>query len=222
MRLLFTTLSLFVLVGASAAAQFASASSSSPPSASPALRIALGAEGEGEEETSFESDESGACESAAEEVEEWEVSEADEETELEEEAGEECVEEVETSGKAFVTGAPACLVRRAESKIATLPATDQVRLTTRYRTYSPAQVSLGLKLKDRKGSLTIVHTTKHLGAGGVLRLTTKLGAAAMSRALKANEFDVSLHAAGTPASCAHELEQRLHTVKHGAGGARPA
>jgi hypothetical protein len=220
MRRLFTMLSLFVLVGAFAEAQFASASSSSPLSVSPALRVALDAEGE--EETSFESDESGSCESAAEEVEEWETSEADEETELEEEAGEECVEEVETSGKAFVTGAPACLVRRAESKIATLPATDQVRLTTRYRTYSPAQVSIGLKLKDRKGSLTIAHTTKHFGAGGVLRLTTKLGAAAMARALKANEFDVSLHAAGTPASCAHELEQRLHTVKRSAGRARPA
>jgi hypothetical protein len=217
MRRLFTMLSLFALVGVSVAAQCASASSFSPLSSSLAPRLAFDAEAE--EETSLESDESGSCESATEEAEEWEASEADEE--LEEEA-DECVEEVETTGKGFVTGAPTCLVCRAESKIATLPASRQVRLTTRYRTYSPVEVSVGLKLKDHRGSLTLAHATKHFAADGVLRLTTKLGGAAMARALKATEFDVSLHAEGTPASCAHELEQRLHTVKHGTGSSRSA
>ena len=71
-----------------------------------------------------------------------------------------------------MTAPAACQVRQAESTITTLPASDQVRLTVRYQTYSPTPVTVGLKLKDQKGAVAIEHATKHLGGKGVLRLTT--------------------------------------------------
>ena len=62
-----------------------------------------------------------------------------------------------------MTAPPACQVRRAESSITTLPESDRVLLTVRYLTYSPSTVTVGLKLKDHKGTVSIEHTTRHLG-----------------------------------------------------------
>ena len=87
---------------------------------------------------------------------------------------------------------------RAESTITALPATDQVRLTVRYRTWAPTPVTVTLKLRDHKGAVGIEHTTKHLGGRGVLHITTKLGSAVMERALDASEFDVALRAPEKP------------------------
>ena len=97
-----------------------------------------------------------------------------------------------------VTAPEACRVREAESSITTLPSSDRIELTVRYLTYKPSSVSLGLKLKDGKGSLKIEDTTKHLGKKGVLHLTTKVSDAVMDRAVKAKEFSVSLRAPEDP------------------------
>jgi hypothetical protein len=213
---------LLVLLGALAASQAATAASPSRPTptfAHPTPRDAV-AEPEDEIEIEAEADEFEfeECEATAEEFE------FGEDEELEEESEEACGGGEETAkatprGAPFVTAPVACQVRQAESTITTLPGSDQVRLSVRYETYAPTQVTVGLKLKDHKGAVAIEHTTKHLGPKGVLHLTTKLGSAVMERALAASEFDVSLRAPETPGFCGSDLEQRLHSVKHTGGKA---
>jgi hypothetical protein len=164
-------------------------------------------EEEGEE---FETEECEAAFEAEELFGELEEEEEAEEEELEwEEEG--CEETAAKQGT--VTAPPVCLVRRAESTITTLPGSDRVDLTVHYVTWSPAAVSVLLKLKDGKGSLGLEHATKHFGLGGTLHLSTRLGDAVMERAAKAKEFDVSLRAAKTPGFCGNLLEQQLKTSK---------
>jgi hypothetical protein len=167
-------------------------------------------EEEGEE---FETEE---CEAGFEEEELFGEIEEEEEFEEEEfEFEEEGCEEATSKGGAngTVTAPPACLVRRAESTITTLPSAGRVDLTVHYATWSPAAVSIGLALKDGKGRLGLEHATKHFGLGGTLHLSTKLGDGVMDRAARAREFDISLRAAKTPAYCANVLEQQLKTSK---------
>jgi hypothetical protein len=212
---------LLILLGAPVAAQAAGASSSpgSPtvPRLAPRDAAAEPEEEESEAEGNFEAEECEGDEFEFGESEELE----EEEFELEaEECGKE--EGTKAGGESVVTAPAACLVRRAESTITTLPGSDLIRLTVRYKTYAPTAVSVELKLKDHKGSLTLEHATQHLGAAGVLHLSTKVDDAVMERAEKAHEFDVSLRAAETPGYCGNLLEQRLHATggKHRAGASR--
>jgi hypothetical protein len=204
---------LLVLLGALAVSQSAIAASPSRPTstfAHPTLRADAEPEEELEGEGEFEFEE---CEAVAEE---FEVEEGEEE-EFEASCGDGAEASKTSKGGAFapfVTAPAACQVRQAESTITTLPGSDQVRLEVRYRTYAPTQVTVGLKLKDHKGSVAIEHATEHLGGTGVLHITTKLGTAVMERAMAASEFDVSLRAPETPGYCTGALEQRLHSVKH--------
>jgi hypothetical protein len=200
---------ILVLLGVLAISQAAPAATPAAAPASPQPSLHEAEEAEGEEELEVEECEAG--------------SEFESEEELEEEGfevEEECDEEEGENGKnGFVTAPAACRVRRAESSITTLPGSDKVLLTLRYLTYSPTTVTLGLKLKDHKGTVTIEHTTRHMGAKGVLHLTAKLDDAVMERAAKAQEFDVSLRAPGTPGYCGELLEQDLRS-KHPVGKAR--
>jgi hypothetical protein len=211
---------LVALFGAMAVSQVATAASparSGSTFAHPTFRDDA-AEPEDEfeaEEGEFEFED---CESAAEELE-FEFDDEGEEFEEEEELEADCggdtsPRKAAPKGAPFVTAPAACQVRQAESTITALPSSNQVRLDIRYRTYSPTQVTVGLKLKDHKGSIPIERATAHMGGQGVLHLTTKLGAAVMERALTASEFDVALRAPETPSFCADTLEQRLHSVKH--------
>jgi Skp family chaperone for outer membrane proteins len=153
------------------------------------------------------------------EEEEFEGEEAEDEEEFEVEV-EECEEEAQRNKKAGAVTAPEeCRVQQAESSITTLPSSDRVELTVRYQTYKPSTVSLGLKLKDGKGSLKIEDTPRHLGKKGVLHLTTKVSDAVMDRAATAREFTVSLRAPKTPGYCGNMLEQQLQ-AKHPVGNAR--
>lgn len=204
-----------LLIGAPAASRAASATATVPAAPNSPGRHHLTFADDEEEGEEFEEEEFELCEAAGEEFEfeEGEEEEFEEgEFELEEECGEEAGKKGENA--TFVTAPVACQVRRAESTIAVLPAADQVRLTVRYLTYAPTRVTIGLKLKDRKGSVGIEHTSKHLGSHGVLQIITKLGSAVMERALQATEFDVSLRVPETPGYCAEALEQQLHSVKH--------
>jgi hypothetical protein len=178
---------------------------------------------EAEEEDEFEEFEIEDCEAELEEEEfdAAEIKEFEEEGfEFEDEGcGEEAARKKQGAGGGAVSAPAACLVRHAESKITTLPGSDQVELTVHYETYAPAAVSIGLKLKDHKGTLGIEHAIKHLGLGGTVHLTTKLSDAVMDRAADASEFDISLRAGNTPGFCGNLLEQRLRT-SHPAGRAR--
>jgi hypothetical protein len=217
MKRSFPLLMLLVLLGALGLSQVAGAA---PPSRGIAAFAQLTPRDDAAEpEEEIEAEEDGLefeeCESAAEEFEFEEGEEEFEEGESEASCGgEEKAGKAAPKGAPFVTAPLACQVRQAESTITTLPGSDQVRLTVRYRTYAPTQVTVGLKLKDHKGSVAIEHTTKHMGGKGALHITTKLGTAMMERALAASEFDVSLRAPETPGFCASALGQRLHSVKH--------
>ena len=214
---------ILVLIGALAASQAASAATTAPaaPTSTALPHLAFGGDAAEEEELEAEEEEFEfeECEASAEEFEFEEEEFEEEEFELE---AEECGEEEVKKGKnsTFVTAPAACQVRRAESTITTLPGSDQVRLTVRYLTYAPTRVTVGLKLKDHRGSVGIEHTSKHMGAQGVLHITTRLGSAVMERALRATEFDVSLRAPETPRFCTDALEQQLHSVKY-TGAATP-
>ncbi|MGH2940536.1 MAG: hypothetical protein ACRDPE_20710 [Solirubrobacterales bacterium] len=196
----------------------AAASPARPTStfAHPTLRDDAEAEEEFEAEEVLSEFDFEDCESADDELEvEFEEDEEfEEEGELEAGCGDGGPAKAAKKGAPLVTAPAACQVRQAESTITTLPASDQVRLTVRYQTYSPTSVTVGLKLKDHKGAVAIEHATKHMGGKGVLHLTTKLGSAVMDRAAAASEFDVSLRAPETPGYCADALEQRLLSVKH--------
>ena len=70
-------------------------------------------------------------------------------------------------GAPFVTARTACQVRQAESTITASPPANQVRLTVRYQTYSHRRpVTVGLKLRDRKGAVALEHATRHLERQG--------------------------------------------------------
>ena len=210
-------LMLLVLLGAMAVSQVATAASPSRPTSTFPHPTARGVVAEPEEEFEAEEDEFEfeECESGGEEFEFEEGEEGFEEEEFEISCGDDKAPGTATpQGAPFVSAPAACQVRQAESTITTLPGSDQVRLTVRYRTYSPTQVTVGLKLRDKKGSVAIEHATKHMSDKGVLHITTKLGMAVMERALAASEFDVALRAPETPGFCARALEQRLHSVKH--------
>jgi hypothetical protein len=213
-------LALLALLGTFVVSQVtaAAASPARPTStfAHPTLRDAA-AEPEEEfeaEELEFEFEDCGPGEEFEFEFEDEAEEEEFEEEELEEGCGDGGAGKASKKGAPFVTAPAACQVRQAESTITTLPASNEVRLTVRYQTYSPTPVTVGLKLKDNKGAVAIEHATRHMSGKGVLHLTTKLGSAVMDRAAAASEFDVSLRAPETPGYCAAALEQRLLSVKH--------
>jgi hypothetical protein len=205
---------ILVLLGSLAVSQ-AVAAAATPSAATPLLSRAFvdpeEAEDEFEEEDEeFETEECEAFLGAEALFEEFEEEDEEEEFELEEE---DCGEGADKSANGTVSAPSACLVRHAESKITTLPGSDRVELTVHYATWSPAAVSVGLSLKDGRGTLNLEHVTKHLGLGGTLHLSTRLGDAVMERAAKAKEFDISLRAAKTPSFCGDLLEQHLRTSK---------
>jgi hypothetical protein len=219
MRRFSPLLLILVLLGSLAVAQVATAATTLPQAPTAALLLpsaAAEAEEEAFEEEELEIGEEfeiGECEAATGEVEFGEMEEVEEEA-FEEEI-EECEAEAEKGkgreGEAFVTAPAECLVQRAESTVTTLPGTDRLLLTVRYKNYSSAPVAIGLKLKDHKGSLGLEHTMKHFGNAGVLHLTARLGKAEMERATNAMEFDVALRAADTPGYCGTLLEQHLRS-----------
>jgi hypothetical protein len=225
-------LMILVLLGALGVSQVAAAAAAqstatTSPSFSPSPSVLLapapeaeeedeGEEAEGDvEEVEFEVEEEVLLEECESATDEFEFEDAAEEKEFEEEVAEcekEAKKKAKTNGASFVSAPEECVVEHAESTIQTLPASDQVRLTVHYKNYSTGAVAIGLKLKDHKGSLALEHTTKHLGHGGTLHLTTKLGETEMERAEDAREFDVALRAPGSPGYCGEMLEQHLKTA----------
>lgn len=165
-----------------------------------------------DEEVDFEFEEEILLEECEASADEFEFEDAAEEEEFEEEVAE-CEREAK-KGKStsFVSAPEECVVEHAESTIETVPAANRIRLTVHYENASSGAVAIGLKLKDRKGSLALEHTTRHLGHDGTLRLTTKLSEGEMERAEDAREFDVALRAPGTPAYCGEMLEQHVMTA----------
>ena len=116
-------------------------------------------EGEGEEEGDG-GEEEGECESAQEEVEEGELTQA--------EADEVCDEEAE-AGRNKKSGSAAsedCVLRSAQGEATTSGQGEKLKLTISYTAYEPVAAMLKI------GHLDTVH--RHLGRSGVLRLVESL------------------------------------------------
>lgn len=150
----------------------------------------------GEEEPEDEADEEGAFECTIED---------EEDVQLCAEIAQEEREEAE---------AERCVIEDASARVAANPGNNTVRVTIRYKAYSPAAVAIDAKLRGAKGRL-------HLGAGrarfrraGTFHDSFALGEKRMEKALAAREFAIDVQAVNTPRSC------RFHLTAHRGGGKR--
>ena len=121
---------------------------------------------------------------------EWEEGEEDEEEgdEWEEfEAGEEPPVE--------------CLLRSASAKAVVPAGEDKLRLTIRYTTFEPTEVTIDYKLRGGKGSLHLPQVRQRLGEQGPVRVTEPLGEAQAERARAAHDFAIQFRIADAPREC---------------------
>lgn len=151
-----------------------------------------------------------AASDAGEEFEELEDEEGEEE-EFEDE------EEEEELGAGALLLPPECLLHTAEAHVDASTAHDVVRLTIRYTSYTPTNVSIDYWLKGGKGSLQLGETKRHFGRQGVFREETRLSERAMEKVLAARAFIVQLSIPAAPSYCQKQATQRL-TAKRAAGG----
>lgn len=149
------------------------------------------------------------------EDEEFEAEEESEGEEDEEEFEDEEEDEPGTTGPLFLP--PECLLHTAESHVAASASRGVVRLTIRYTTYVPTQVSVDYWLKGNKGALHLGETKRHFARQGVFREDAHLSDRAMSKVLAARAFIVEVGIPAAPSFCERDSTQHL-TTKHLAGG----
>lgn len=176
----------------------ASAHALSLPAAPPATSLILEAESEPEE-----------AEGEADEGEEAESSEADAEDEgCGAEGDELCEEEGEDEE------GDECLLEDASAALTVVPGADLVRLTVHYEAFEPTAVVIHSQLHGGKGGLHLGSDRARFHHRGTYRDSFQLGPKQMPKALAAREFEVDLHATGTPAGCALHLASRApHRAK---------
>lgn len=139
----------------------------------------------GDESDEEEADEADLCESEDEEVEE-----RCEEELLETEEAEECV--LEDAGASFTAA----------------PGAGEVRLRVHYRAFEPTEVAVDARLRGSKGSLHLGGDRARFHRAGVYRFSFELGTKQLAKAVAAKEFEVDLHAVGTPDDCTLSLATR--------------
>lgn len=151
--------------------------------------------------------------------EEAEENENEGETEGEEAEGEEsevCVadpEEGESCEEAEETVEDEeCVIEDATATVAANPGNDTVRLTIRYRAFSPTAVAIDARLRGNKGGLHLGADRARFHRAGVFHDSFGLSKKEMVRALAAREFAIELHAVNTPPNC------RMHLTAHRGGG----
>jgi hypothetical protein len=147
--------------------------------------------------------------------------EAEDEEESEDEEGEEEESEDEEEGEGSGTVGPLllppeCLLHTAAAQVAASSTHGVVRLTIRYTSYAPTNVSVNYWLRGAKGSLQLGETKRHFGRRGVFREEAHLSDHAMSKVLAARAFIVQLDIGAAPSYCAKYSTQRL-TAKRVAG-----
>lgn len=148
-----------------------------------------------------------------EEFEFGEESEAEEDEEEFEDDEED--EELGTTGPLLLP--PECLLHTAAAQVAATTSQGNVRLTIRYTSYVPTDVSVDYWLKGSKGALHLGETKRHFGRQGVFRENEHLSDRSMTKVLAARTFVVQLEIPDAPSFCQKYSTQRL-TVKHVAGG----
>lgn len=143
--------------------------------------------------------------------------EAEEESEGEEDEESEDEEEDEPGTAGPLLLPPECLLHTAEAHVAASAPQGVVRLTIRYTTYVPTQISVDYWLKGGKGALHLGETKRHFARQGVFREDAHLSDRAMSKVLAARAFIVEVGIPAAPSLCERYSTQRL-TTKHVASG----
>ncbi|MGN6588385.1 MAG: hypothetical protein ACTHKT_13105 [Solirubrobacterales bacterium] len=152
-------------------------------------------------------DEEGEDESEAEEGDEAEEANACESED--EEAEERCEEE-----QAETEEAEECVLEDGDASFVIAPDSGEVRLTVHYKAFAPTPVTVDASLHGGKGKLHLGSDHTRFHHSGVFHDTFALGAKQMAKALAAREFEVDLHATGTPADCGLSLATRArHRAK---------
>lgn len=170
---------------------------------------ALGPEGvlptinlpESRDEPFEELEEAGECEIREQEAEENEV-----------DPEEEC-EEFEEEGEGGSQPPPECFLRTASARIFTHSTRDQVSLVIGYTSFSPANVTVGYRLKGGKGGLNLGKTTHHFSKQGVFRVTSKLNDSQMEKVKAAKDFDVRILIPSAPGYCHSYYTRHLSTKR---------
>ncbi|MGN6257621.1 MAG: hypothetical protein ACTHN3_07715 [Solirubrobacterales bacterium] len=138
-----------------------------------------------------------------EEAEESEGDEESEDCEAEEEGDEEpCEEELEAEED------EECVVEDAHASVVVAPGNRKVLLTVHYRAFEPAMVSVDTSLRGAKGGLHLGDERARFQRSGTFHDSFSLGSRQIGKARAAREFEVNLHAVGTPADCAIQLATR--------------
>jgi len=119
-----------------------------------------------------------------------------------------CEEELEAEGD------EACVIEDASSSVVVAPGSGKVLLTVRYHSFESAMVTIDARLRGGKGGLHLGSERAQFRRAGAFRDSFSLGSKQLGKALAAREFDVDLHAVGTPAEC------RLHLSTRGSRRAR--
>lgn len=107
-----------------------------------------------------------------------------------------------------------CVLEDATASVAASPGNGTVRLTIRYRAFTPAAVAINARLRGAKGGLHLGASHAHFRRSGVFHDSFGLSKKEMAKALAAREFAIDLRAVNTPASCA------LHLATHRGGASK--
>jgi hypothetical protein len=101
-----------------------------------------------------------------------------------------------------------CVLADATASVAANPGSGTVRLTIRYRAFTPASVAIDARLRGAKGGLHLGSSHARFRRSGVFHDSFGLSKKEMAKALAAREFAIDLRAVNTPSSCA------LHLTTH--------
>ncbi len=190
----FATVALIAILGLARSAQALTLPAGDPPATASVFVPAEEEESEDEEEG-----ENSECEFAEEEGEE-----------------EECEAEAEEVG-AEAPPPRECILAGASATVSADRNGDKLRLVIRYTAYAPGSIQVAYWLRGGKGPLSLGNNHDRIGARGVIRDTTRLSPAQMSKALAARSFTIQLRPARAPHSCNHLLDRHLTVRKNAAG-----
>jgi len=110
-----------------------------------------------------------------------------------------------------------CVLKSAEATILVLPFRNEVKLTLRYSTFSPAVVKVRYSLRGGRGRLKMGGESRRFGYRGVFRETEELTEAEMAKARAATGFEVDARAVNTPGRCRGLFDRKL-TARHATHG----
>ena len=99
----------------------------------------------------------------------------------------------------------------------TSPNRGTVRVYRPLHRQQPAAVKIGLKLRGRKGALTLGGDQERFKRAGVYRQTERLSDPQMAKVVAAKSFTVALRAVNTPRYCHRYFDSEL-TVRRASGG----